>query len=90
MFNYKEKMRIHNANRVAIAAASAIAMFIDGIDVANVLYLGSAIAWLFLPECDAAEERILEKLKAGRDQIRAQAEQPGVAKLVRCLLDTAL
>ena len=63
MCNKKEKLYIHNINRVAIACASVIAMLIDGINLANGLYLVSAIFWLFLPECDAAEEQLLDCIK---------------------------
>lgn len=72
MCNQKEKRRIHNLNRVAIASASAIAMCIDGVNTANCLYLVAALVWLFLPECDAVEEHILESFKSAKRMIRGK------------------
>lgn len=68
MCNQQEKNCIHNLNRCAIALASLVAMLIDGINTANCLYLVSAIAWLFLPECDTMEARLFDKLRASARQ----------------------
>ncbi|MDX1733836.1 MAG: hypothetical protein R3228_05700 [Halioglobus sp.] len=70
MCNRKEKRVIHNLNRLAIAGASFVAMLIDGVNTANCLYLGSALAWLFLPECDAVEEQLFDRLRRARQRVQ--------------------
>jgi hypothetical protein len=77
MCNRKGKRLIHNTNRIVIAIASVVAMLIDGVNTANCLYLGSAIVWLFLPECDAVEEQLFEGIKAGKLRLLGNKQATG-------------
>ncbi|MDP2565816.1 hypothetical protein [Pseudoalteromonas marina] len=59
----REKGVIHNLNRILIAALSLSASFMDGVSLQDFLFFVALVLWLWLPECDRIEERLLDKFK---------------------------
>jgi len=59
----REKGIIHNINRLVIAGLSIIASTWDGLSTPDLLFTIALILWLWLPECDRIEEKILDYFK---------------------------
>lgn len=62
----REKGVIHNVNRIVIAVLTIIASAMDGLNFQDLLFTISLLLWLWLPECDRIEAKILSHFKGER------------------------
>lgn len=55
-------MSLNSINRVIIALLTCVGLVIDGYHAADVLFALAVFIWLWLPECDRHETRLLKWL----------------------------
>ncbi len=66
------KKRIHNANRYVIAALSILGFALDGFHFTDVIFVIALMIWIWLPECNTWEARVLDYFQRGKEMINTQ------------------
>jgi hypothetical protein len=63
MCTQKEKKLFNNLNRLIIVCSGIVGLMLDGVSVGDVFCLISLLVWILQPECNAIEEKLLDKYK---------------------------
>jgi hypothetical protein len=66
MCSQKEKTIVHNLNRLIIASTGVVGVLLDGFSSGDIFYFISLLVWILQPECNAIEEKLLDKLHTRR------------------------